>query len=239
MLSFLFLRQENFSFVEGNMHSTRDRRHRHGFDNVDSVFVINLESRSDRLHEITAVLGSLGIAKHKILKGIPHSCGALGCSLSHAMAISECIMSNATTCAVFEDDFDLSRDPQDATAAIERFFRSQPSSWDVLMLSANVVSSSPSPDFNDLEILNRALTTSGYVVHRSFAMTLLQIFMQAAYRLNESNCSKEEHAHDVLWKEPQQNKRWFAVKPMIGKQRASYSDVEKRVVDYKVKLRLL
>ena len=44
-------------------HSTRDRRYRHGLDNVDSVFVINLESRNDRLHEMNAVLGSLGISK--------------------------------------------------------------------------------------------------------------------------------------------------------------------------------
>ena len=44
-------------------HSTRYRRHRHGLDNVDSVFVINLESRNDRLHEMNAVLGSLGISK--------------------------------------------------------------------------------------------------------------------------------------------------------------------------------
>ena len=237
VLPFLVIMQRNLSVAEGKLHSTRDRRHRHGLDNVDSVFVINLETRSDRLHEINAVLGSLGIANHTIVKGIPHSCGALGCSLSHAMAVAECIDSNATTCAVFEDDFELVRDPREANAAIEIFFRTQPSSWEVLMFSANAISpSSHSKDFSHLSVVNAAFTASGYIVHRSFATTLLNIFLQAAFHLNESNCSKVEFAHDVLWLKLQQSGKWFSLKPLIGKQRASYSDIEKMNVDYKVKL---
>ena len=220
-------------------HSTRYRRHRHGLDNVDSVFVINLESRNDRLHEINAVLGSLGISNQAIVKGVPHSCGALGCSLSHAMAAAECMDSNATTCAIFEDDFELVRDPEEAKAAIDRFFRSEPPSWEVLMLSAHAITpSSPSAEFSHLDVINAALTASGYIIHRSFATTLLHNFLQVAYHLNESNCSKAEYAHDVLWKKHQQSGKWFALKPVIGRQRASYSDIEKMNVDYKVKLRL-
>lgn len=196
-------------------------------------------SRSDRLQDITGVLGSLGISNRSLVKGVPHSCGALGCSLSHAMAVAECIDSNATKCAIFEDDFELVRDPEEAKAAIDRFFRSEPPSWEVLMLSANVVSpSSPSAEFSHLDVINAALTASGYIVHRSFAPKLLQTFLQAAYHLNESNCSKVDFAHDVLWKRHQQSGKWFALKPLIGRQRASYSDIEKMNVDYAVKLRL-
>lgn len=227
------------STAEGKTHLIHDRRHRNGFQFVNSIFVIHLESRKDRLHQINDVLSSLHILKYDIIKGVPHSCGALGCSLSHAMAMNECIKSNATTCAVFEDDFELSGGPEDANGAVDIFFRSQPPSWDVLMLSANVISSSPSAELSHLESIHWALTTSGYIVHRSFASTLLQNFMQAAYHLNESNCSKEEYAHDVLWKELQQSGKWFALKPLIGKQRASYSDIERKDVDYKVKLRRL
>ena len=245
MLSFLLFSRTHLNFVVGNAHSirdahsTRDRRYRHGLDNVDSVFVINLESRNDRLHEINAVLGSLGISNQAIVKGVSHSCGALGCSLSHAMAVAECMDSNATTCAIFEDDFELVRDPEEAKAAIDRFFRSEPPSWEVLMLSAHAITpSSPSAEFSHLNVINAALTASGYIIHRSFATTLLHNFLQAAYHLNESNCSKAEYAHDVLWKKHQQSGKWFALKPVIGRQRASYSDIEKMNVDYQVKLRL-
>ena len=107
------------------------------------------------------------------------------------------------------------------------------------MLSAHAITpSSPSAEFSHLDVINAALTASGYIIHRSFATTLLHNFLQAAYHLNESNCSKAEYAHDVLWKKHQQSGKWFALKPVIGRQRASYSDIEKMNVDYKVKLRL-
>jgi GR25 family glycosyltransferase involved in LPS biosynthesis len=238
LLFFLLCTQENLSFVEGNAHTIKDRRHRHGFHSIDSIFVVNLESRADRLEHINGVLGSLGLSlHHKIVHGVPHSCGVLGCTLSHVMALSECMDSNATTCAIFEDDFELSCDPEEANAAVERFFRNEPQSWQMLMLSAHVLSSSPS-EFSHVEVINQALTGSGYIVHTSFAPMLLHLFLQAAYRLNQESCSQTLHAPDVLWGELQQSGKWFALKPLIGKQRASYSDIEKRVVDYKVKMRL-
>jgi len=94
----------------------------------DQAFSIEI----DKEH-VNAILGSLGVPKHKIVKGIPHSCGILGCGLSHALAVAECIDSNATTCAIFEDDFELVRDPEEAKIAVERFFQSEPPSWEVLM----------------------------------------------------------------------------------------------------------
>ena len=192
----------------------------------------------DKEH-VNAILGSLGVPKHKIVKGIPHSCGILGCGLSHALAVAECIDSNATSCAIFEDDFELVRDPEEAKIAVERFFQSEPPSWEVLMLRAHaVMPSSPSPDFSHLDVINATLTASGYIIHRSFAPKILETFMEASYRLNESNCSQAEYAHDVLWKRLQQSGKWFALKPLIGKQRASYSDIEKRHVDYNVRRQL-
>ena len=159
----------------------------------------------DKEH-VNAVFGSPGVSKHKVVKGIPHSCGILGCGLSHALAVAECIDSNATTCAIFEDDFELVRDPEEAKVAVERFFQSEPPSWEVLMLSAHaVMPSSPSPDFSHLDVINVALTASGYIIQRSFALKILVIFMEASYRLNESNCSRAEYAHDVLWKRLQQS----------------------------------
>ena len=36
------------------------------------------------------------------------------------------------------------------------------------------------------------------------------------------------YAHDQTWKNLQQSGKWFALKPLIGKQKASYSDIEKK-----------
>lgn len=233
ILSFLLTSQSNLG-VKANAHTTRDRLHKHGFNHIDATFVVNLETRSDRLEAINTVLGSLGISNHKIVKGVPHRCGTLGCSLSHAMALSECIDSNATTCAIFEDDFELLREPEEANAAIEKFFRNEPPNWQMLMLSSNVLSKSPS-EYSHLDVIDAALAGSGYIVHKNFADVLLHKILQAAYSLNHSNCVTIEYAPDVLWRELQRSGKWFALKPLIGKQRASFSDIEQKHVDYRVK----
>lgn len=231
------------AFADANAHVLlNERRHRHGFHALESVHVINLEDRKDRLQQITHVLGSLGLGatKYKVVNGIPHRCGILGCGLSHALAMMGCIDSNAAVCAIFEDDFELACDPEEANAALERFLRNQPPSWEVLMLSTNPVTPNvPSAEFDHLQVITRAFTASGYLVHKDFAPTLLRTFMQAAYHLNKSNCSQAHYAHDVLWAELQLSGKWFAPKPLIGRQRASYSDIEKRHVDYKGKRRRL
>lgn len=235
VLSFILTSQVKYG-VRGDAHGIQRRSF--GLNAIDSIFVIHLQSRDDRLQHINGVMESLGVSKHKIVNGVPHSCGALGCSLSHIMALTECVQSNATTCAVFEDDFELLRDPNKANAAVELFFRAEPSSWEVLMLSSNVLSSSPS-DHIFLDEIKEAQTASGYLVHKSFAPIMLQNHLYAAYHLNQADCPHNVYAHDQTWKNLQQSGKWFALKPLIGKQKASYSDIEKRNVDYNVRRRSL
>lgn len=235
MLSFILTLQAELK-VKGSIHGNRIRRHGvFGFNAIDSIFVIHLESRDDRLQQINGVMESLGVSKHKIVNGVPHSCGALGCSLTHIMALSECVHSNATTCAVIEDDFELSGDPKEANAAVELFFMEGPPSWEVLMLSSNIYASLPSEHFF-LDVIQDAQTTSGYIVHTSYAPTLLHNFLYAAYNL-DVDCP-QIYAIDQTWKRLQRSGKWYALKPLIGKQTASYSDIEKRNVDYQVRRRL-
>lgn len=210
----------------------------YGFRSIGSIFVINLEHRRDRLSQINKVMDSLGVTHHKIVNAVPHSCGPFGCSMSHIMALSECLASNTTECAIIEDDFMLLSSPEDANAAVDRFFRKGPSSWQVLMLSSSIKSSSPS-QHSFLDIVHDAQTTSGYVVRKSYARRLLQNFLLSAYHLNQRDCPlplsiKEEYAIDMYWKRLQSSGEWYALKPLIGKQRPSYSDIEKTDVDFNV-----
>ena len=223
----------------GRRSSPRDRavnRLGYGFRSIGSIFVINLEHRKDRLSQVNEVMDALGVAHHKKVNAVPHSCGPFGCSMSHIMALSECLASNSTECAIIEDDFMLLRSPEDANAAVERFFWDGPSSWQVLMLSSSIQSSSPSPH-SFLDIVHDAQTTSGYIVRKSYAGKLLQNFLLSAYHLNQNECPlpiKMEYAIDMYWKRLQSSGEWFALKPLIGKQRPSYSDIEKTDVDFNV-----
>ena len=206
-----------------------------GFNKFGAVYVINLESRPDRLANITRVLQDVGLIDFKVIKAVPHPCGLMGCVLSHILVLQECIESGSETCLVFEDDFLLSAQPHAAVKTVSDFFAASDKgdiSWDVVLLSSNLLNSSES----SLPFLRRvvdAQTTSSYAVKRSYARHILRNFLQSAFRLNYS-CDKDhpQYALDIYWKRLQSSGKWFVFSPMLGHQAASYSDIEYKFVDY-------
>ena len=64
-------------------------------------------------------------------------------------------------------------------------------------------------------------------------MTVLRDTNQSSYMNLIKGKDKEKFACDVLWQKIQNNNKWYAFSPKLGKQIVSYSDIEKKVVDYK------
>jgi len=206
-----------------------------GFDRIDKTLVINLESRADRLANVSAVLASMGVSDFDVVKAIPHSCGALGCALSHAMAVKMCTDSNAATCLVLEDDFELTVDPDDARALVDRLFDEVPEGgWDVVFLSSNVIVDRDS-SYTMLRRIVDAQTTSAYIVSKYYAPKLLDACIKSACLLNEFGCKRTQFAVDIFSKALQPFDRWFVFHPKLGKQRKDFSDIEKQTVDYNVR----
>ena len=81
-------------------------------------------------------------------------------------------------------------------------------------------------------------TTSAYVITRQFAPILLELWEAASCLLEEyiSKNNKPYHFYclDIAWKQLQPQNHWFVVEPKFGLQRESYSDVEKKITNYKV-----
>ena len=77
-------------------------------EQVDVIFYINLESRTDRKEHFLKEIKKLCIDECKIIRidAVKHSNGALGCTKSHIKAL-DLFMANPLwdTCMVFEDDF--------------------------------------------------------------------------------------------------------------------------------------
>ena len=78
------------------------------------------------------------------------------------------------------------------------------------------------------------------MVTRNYAPTIIKIFLESANKLyqykNLPTPNKELAvtilALDMYWKKLQVNDKFFAAVPALIKQRKSYSDIAKDIVDY-------
>jgi hypothetical protein len=98
------------------------------------------------------------------------------------------------------------------------------------MLSSNIIQSNPFSE-NLLKCVN-AQTSSGYMLHRKFASTLLENFKESSTQLINGR-PYETYAIDQYWKRLQ-HLNWYICNPKIGYQMESFSDIEKYLRNYGV-----
>lgn len=207
----------------------------HGFERFGRVFVIHLKHRVERLDSITKTLASVNVTQFKLVNAVPHECGPVGCTLSHIMAMQECIEGDHETCLLLEDDFVFSVSPTVASESVERFFAASHRldvDWDVLMLSGLFLGLEPGFAAGHHRVTS-AHTTSGYAVRKHFARHLLKNYLQGVTHLNEA-CNHEMFAIDVHWKKLQPVHRWYRLDPVLGKQAPFFSDTVNEFVDHGV-----
>ena len=167
--------------------------------------------------------------------------GARGCALSHGKAIADFLFEEEKPfLLMLEDDFCVRTAmdvAQDLEAAIE-----QASLWDVYLLAHNApIPIARTPLQGVYRVVN-ARTTAAYLVGRPYASKLMAVFFRSAEMLRqvkEIPSPAREIAGglfrcDMLWNQLQQSDRFWARIPSLILQRPSYSDVEKKMVDYKV-----
>lgn len=206
-----------------------------GLNNFDKIYYINLDHRKDRLGHITKELSKTNIPLHKIerISGIYNKdMGILGCAKSHCLALETFLKSPETNkyCVIFEDDFLFTEEQDKINNLINRVFN-ELKSFDVLMLSANILNSQNTNLDFILKIID-AQTLSGYAVSRQFAPTLLKNYRDSIRLLEGIGYKHHPYCFDIYMKQLQPYTRWFCLNPRIGKQIESYSDIENRVVDY-------
>jgi hypothetical protein len=106
------------------------------------VAVISLPSRLDRVMKIKEEVHALGVVKWELIPAVAHSCGALGCALSHVLATQRCIQSRQELCLILEDDFEVNRDFSSNFSINETICTALNIStpWNVLLPSSHVLS---------------------------------------------------------------------------------------------------
>jgi len=208
-----------------------------GMDRIDRVVFINLEHRTDRLAEMQEQFNTrLMYTKAKRIEAVyvPEN-GMRGATITHIKVLRQALLDNLETIMVFEDDIDLITSRPELDAYIDSFL-DDPNA-DILCVGN---SCGDHVHYNDM--LERGFniqTASCYVIKRKFILTLLE-----AWVFNKDEIfTIDEHvpelwnkigATDVHWG-PLQSTHIFVI-PKVRQvfQRKSYSDLLKKVTDYKL-----
>ena len=196
---------------------------------INKVVYINLDKRSDRKKEMEGELAKMGLSGERF-SAIEHTRGAFGCSMSHLAVLKDAKANKYKNILVLEDDFQFIVDRPTFEKELQSFFDLN-IPYDVLMLSYNCYEKKP---YNT--IVSRAInvqTASGYIVHERFYDTLIHVWEEGLQKLIETG-NEPTYSLDQCWKSLQPSSQWFLMNTRIGVQRESYSDIEKRRVNYKV-----
>lgn len=204
-------------------------------DKIDVIFYINLEHRTDRKEHILQQLQTInpGLTKVVRIDAVRvEERGILGCTLSHLKAIEEFEKNpDWKTCIIFEDDYTLVNTVQHFNNIIDDLFDKFPE-WDVLNLAhCNYGFKYEEVGHQYIKKLIFTSTTSGYCLHKKFAKTLKNNFTEAAEGLR-AEVYNYEFALDIYWKHIIPTANWYVTVPRLGSQWPSYSDIEKKDVDF-------
>ena len=189
------------------------------------AFYINLDRRADRRAEIESELANMKIDAERF-RAIEHVFPAIGCTSSHVDVLKLARERGYESVMIFEDDFMFTVSKEDWESLINKL----PSSYDVVMMSYNIILAYPYDDTFDSVF--EAQTASGYIVHSRFYDRLIDRLEEGLKLFIESPDLHWIYINDQYWKALQPCSEWYAFKTRIGVQRPGFSDLAGNFVNY-------
>jgi hypothetical protein len=204
---------------------------------IDVMYYINLDHRDDRNRGFLEEIGDMDIYFNRVIRvpGIyKKGQGSLGCSMSHIKALEAFVASDYNTCIIFEDDFGFCQPLEVVSDLLGKLFDNNVD-FDVCMLAGWDQEVEDVAEYPFLKKVIRGLTTSGYIVTKKFAPTLLENFKEGCKILEQkfidgggTYVTEYKYEIDEYWVQLQPKNNWYIFNPKLGKQRDTYSDVRER-----------
>jgi GR25 family glycosyltransferase involved in LPS biosynthesis len=204
-------------------------------DQINKIYFINLDHRKDRKNQFLSNFNNNKIEIERIPAIYTPENGALGCLKSHILCLKRCLQDNNELNFICEDDLKI-LNLETTFLLINKVINTFPN-WDVILIGRNTYEDKGTSIYEkNIEIrkILHATTTSGYIVRKKYIVTLLKKFEDTLHQYNKSGKWIEEMCVDQCWKKLQKTDNWYSFSPKIAEQRKSYSDIEKRITDYKV-----
>ena len=201
---------------------------------IYTALYINLENRTDRKIQFEDELKNQDFYNFKRFNAVKDPVkGYIGCSKSHLECLKLAKQNNYPYVIIFEDDFEFLINKDEFHNLLNNLLQIE---YDVFMLGYNTIEflniTSYIPDKSIYRIKNTQ-TASAYIVSARYYDKLISNF-QDGLNLLQTTDEYSNYAIDQYWKRLQDKDIWLCYTKRIGKQRASYSDIEKRLVDYQV-----
>ena len=189
-------------------------------DDIDRVFYINLEERTDRRELIEKQFQDYGITNYERFNAHSHKIGSVGCGRSHESILKIAKERKYKRILIFEDDFDflVSKDEFN-----ENMNKLKNVNFDVCFLSYNLHEYSDITDYDFLLKVIKSSTTSGYIINEHYYDKLINE-LEISMPLLEQTDYHWIYAYDVIWHKFQLVDKYFCFKTRIGKQRDGYSN---------------
>ena len=198
-------------------------------EDIKHVFYINLQHRVDRKEHVENQLATIGL-KSERFNAIKMANGAIGCSMSHLKLLQEAVKNELPHILIVEDDITF-LEPTLFKNQINRFFELH-DNWDVVLLAGNNMPPYETIDETCIKV-SRCQTTTGYLVNGHYIKVLMQNIKMGLTNLLNKPDDKMNFAIDKFWFNLQKINNWYLIIPLTIVQREDYSDIEKKVTNYK------
>uniref|UniRef100_A0A6C0HS78 Glycosyl transferase family 25 domain-containing protein n=1 Tax=viral metagenome TaxID=1070528 RepID=A0A6C0HS78_9ZZZZ len=192
------------------------------------AYYINLSTREDRKLNAIKQLSSVEFDFERF-NAVYSSNGRLGCSLSHLAILELAKKNDLPEVIICEDDICFKK-PEFFKKQLKCFLKSQ-KKWDVLLLGGNITKpySIVSPYAIRAE---NCQTTTGYIVKSHYYETLIHNIREGIKNLLQYPKKHFYYAIDKYWLKLQKQDEWYLIYPLSVTQKAGYSDVEKKEINY-------
>ncbi|MDC3298526.1 glycosyltransferase family 25 protein [bacterium] len=193
-------------------------------DTFDGVFCVNLDSRADRWKQFQEDLQDYNIhdvvTRFSAVKATP---GWVGCKASHMNIIKHAIDNKLNNILIFEDDAEFV--DNNMNFLTDSLTQLKTIDWDMLFLGCNVDYPNLNPQLTKVTD-NLVSTKFAYTTH-AYALNST-VFNRIYNGLTQDNKQIDFfYGHKLI-----PTIKTFVTNPMMCIQRAGYSDIEKRVVNY-------
>ena len=195
---------------------------------LKNTYVINLESRKDRLQHAINEFNKLNVIPIRF-NAIKTGTGAIGCTLSHIKCLEIAIEEGLENIFICEDDITFLNSELFLNNLNK--FNKKIKDWDVLIIGGNVVKPYREIDNCCLRIVN-CQTTTGYIVNKQYYKVLLQNFRDGVKQLIQNPNLIKKYAIDIYWKNLQVKDKWYMIYPLTVTQYENYSDIEEGITNY-------
>ena len=249
-INIMLLSEQQFTVIEtsaSDCNATREQtavkrtmpRPSDPFPGIQRIIYINLDKRKDRRKAFEAAMAAQGIANTSYVRisATVDKKGAIGCLISHINALKYAAKHfKGENVIVFEDDVVFRMNRSETRRRLETFWANAEMSanWNVLMFAKHVVrKGSGWSSVPGVVRITNALTASAFVTNAAYVHRLLARKEQGLHYMKMFGYA-EWFRNDQYIRPLQAKGFWYAFDPPLCKQYKSYSDIERKVVNYKV-----